>query len=121
MLRGSTDPGAPYYAAFVTSGGITVQDRATQGGGTSTVTTASGPAPAYLWVTDAGNTVTAYGSTDGYLWSPIAGSRVTLNLGSSVLAGLAVTSGNSAALSTVTANRSTRPSSSAGPRKVLPI
>jgi len=104
MLRGSTDPGAPYFAAFVTSGGITVQDRATQGGGTSTVTTASGPAPAYLWVTDAGNTVTAYGSTDGYLWSPIAGSRVTLNLGSSVLAGLAVTSGNSAALSTVTAD-----------------
>src|SRR5216683_2451028 len=104
MLRGSTDPGAPYYAAFVTPGGITVQDRATQGGGTSTVTTASGTAPAYLWVSDAGNTLTAYGSNDGYVWAPIAGSAATVNLGASVLAGLAVTSGSSTALSTATAD-----------------
>jgi hypothetical protein len=105
MLRGSADPGAPYYAAFVTpGGGITVQDRVTQGGATSTVATTSGPAPAYLWVTDAGNTLTAYGSNDGYVWTPIAGSAATVNLGTSVLAGLAVTSGTSAALSTATAD-----------------
>ncbi len=104
MLRGSTDPGAPYYAAFVTPGGITVQDRATQGGAAGTVTTASGTAPAYLWVSDAGNTLTAYGSNDGYVWAPIAGSAATVNLGASVLAGLAVTSGSSTALSTATAD-----------------
>jgi hypothetical protein len=104
MLRASTDPGAPYYAAFVTPGGITVQDRATQGGATSTVTTTSGTVPAYLWVSDAGNTLTAYGSGDGYVWTPIASSAATVNLGASVLAGLAVTSGSAAALSTVTAD-----------------
>jgi hypothetical protein len=105
MLRAATDPGAPYYAAFVApGGGVTVQDRATQGGATSTVTTTSGTAPAYLWVSDAGNTLTAYGSTDGYVWAPIAGSAATINLGTSVLAGLAVTSGSSAALGTATAD-----------------
>ena len=105
MLRAGTDPGAPYYAAFVApGGGITVQDRATQGGAASTVTTTSGAAPAYLWVSDAGNTLTAYGSTDGYAWAPIAGSAATVNLGPGVLAGLAVTSGSTTALSTATAD-----------------
>jgi hypothetical protein len=105
MLRASTDPGSPYYAAFVTPGsGLTITDRATQGGPTTTVASTAGAVPAYLWVTGAGNTVTAYGSTDGYLWSPIAGSRATLNLGSSVLAGLAVTSASAGALSTATAD-----------------
>ena len=105
MLRASSDPGAPYYAAFLApGGGITVQDRATQGGATSTVTTTPGAAPAYLWVSEAGNTLTAYGSTDGYVWAPIAGSAATINLGAGVLAGLAVTSGSTTALSTATAD-----------------
>jgi len=105
MLRASTDPGAPYYAAFVTpGGGITVQDRTAQGGAASTVTATSGTAPAYLWVSDAGNTLTAYGSTDGYVWAPIAGAATTVNLGTSVLAGLAVTSGSGTTLSTATAD-----------------
>ncbi len=106
MLRASTDPGSPYYAAFVTPrGALTVQDRATQGGAVSAVASSSGAIPAYLWVTEAGNTVTAYGSSDGYLWVPIAGSAATLNLGASPLAGLAVTSGNAAALSAATMDR----------------
>jgi hypothetical protein len=105
MLRASTDPGAPYYAAFVTpGGGITVQDRATQGGQASTMVSSSGTLPAYLWVTDVGNTLTAYGSADGYVWAPIAGSAAAVNLGTSVLAGLAVTAGSTTALSTATAD-----------------
>jgi hypothetical protein len=105
MLRASTDPGSPYYAAFVTpGGGLTVQDRATPGGPASTVVSSSGALPAYLWVTDAGNSLTAYGSADGYVWAPIAGSAATVNLGPGVLAGLAVTSGSAAALSIATAD-----------------
>jgi hypothetical protein len=105
MLRASTDPGAPYYAAFVAPrGGITVQERATQGGAASTVTTTSGAAPAYLWVSQAGSTLTAYGSDDGYVWTPVDGSAATISLGPSVLAGLAVTSGSTTALSTATAD-----------------
>lgn len=105
MLRASTAPDAPYYAAFVApGGGITVQDRTTQGGQASTVTTTSGAAPAYLWVSAAGNTLTTYGSADGYVWSPIPGSTADVNLGPGALAGLAVTSGSAAALSTATAD-----------------
>ncbi len=103
MLRGSTDPASPYYAAFVArGGGITVQDRATQGGASTTVTTRSGTPPAYLWVSHSGSTYTAYGSADGYDWVPIPGSTVTLaGLASApLLAGLAVASHDTSALAT---------------------
>jgi hypothetical protein len=103
MLRASTDPGAPYYAALLTPGaGITIQGRSSQGGPASTVTSVPGPGPAYLWVTSSGGTATAYQSADGYDWHPVPGSAATVNLGSSALAGLAVTSGSTAALSTAT-------------------
>jgi hypothetical protein len=104
MLRASTDPGSPYYAALAApGGGITVQERASQGGPTTTVVSQPGALPAYLWIIDAGNTITTYGSSDGYLWAPIAGSAVSLNLGPGPLAGLAVTSANAGALNTATA------------------
>jgi hypothetical protein len=119
MLRASTDPGSPYYAAFVTPGdGITVQDRATEGASTVTVADTTGTVPAYLWVTNTGRTLTAYVSSDGYSWTPIAGSTVSLNLGSALLAGLAVTSDNGAQLSAATMNNvavSTSPPAPAPP------
>ena len=53
MLRGSTDPGAPYYAALTTPGGnITIPDRTVQGGSTATVASVPGSAPGYLWVAE---------------------------------------------------------------------
>lgn len=105
MLRASTDPGSPYYAAFVTPGkGIEVQDRAAQGGTTTTVVNPPGTVPAYLWVAGNGSTFTAYTSSDGYVWSPVLGSSVSLNLGSALLAGLAVTSQDRTQLSAVTAD-----------------
>jgi hypothetical protein len=120
MLRASTDPGSPYYAAFVTPGnGITVQDRFAQGGTTATVVNPSGAVPAYLWVARRGSTYTAYTSNDGYVWNPIAGSTVTLNLGSTLLAGLAVTSENSGLLTTATAD--TELVSMAPPGPVPPV
>ena len=105
MVRASTDPGSPFYAAFVTPGkGIEVQDRAAQGGTTATVVNPPGTVPAYLWVAGNGSTFTAYTSSDGYAWSAVPGSTVSLNLGSALLAGLAVTSQDSTQLNAVTAD-----------------
>jgi outer membrane lipoprotein-sorting protein len=101
MVRAGIDPGAPNYAAFVTpGGGVIVQDRASPGGATVPVATQPGAAPAYLWVANSGNVFTAYTSNDGYSWQAIAGSTVTLNLGAAPLAGLAVTSHDTAQLAT---------------------
>ena len=46
------------------------------------------------------STYTAYTSSDGSTWTAVAGSSVTISMSSTVLAGLAVTSHNSGALST---------------------
>jgi hypothetical protein len=105
MLRASTDPGAPYYAALITpKNGIRVQYRTTQGGGSANAATPAGSVPAYLQVTRSGNTFTASTSTDGSTWTPIPGSTKTLTTlaGGPLLAGMADTSHNVAALSQVT-------------------
>ncbi|MBV9170573.1 MAG: hypothetical protein JOZ81_10855 [Chloroflexi bacterium] len=104
MLRqNSTDPGAAYYAVLVTPGsGINVQYRATAGAGAASAATISGGVPAYVQVARSGTTFTAYTSTDGVTWAPIAGSSVSISMSGAVLAGLAVTSHNTGALSTVT-------------------
>jgi hypothetical protein len=105
MLRMTTDPGSPYYAVLVTPGnGIVVQWRAGQGGSTSQVAT-TGTVPVYLMVgryTAGGKTYyTAYTSPDGSTWTAIPGSTVGLNMTGTLLAGLAVTSHNSAVASDV--------------------
>ncbi len=103
MLRQTTDPGSMYYAVFVTpSNGIVVQVRKAQGGNTQQLAASTGTAPIYLWVSRSGTTYTTYTSSDGVTWTQVAGSTVTLNMSGSVLAGLAVTSHNAGALSTVT-------------------
>jgi len=121
MLRASADPGAPYYAALVSpSGTVTVQDRSSQGGGTTTVATVSGGDPAYVWVTGSGGSFTAYQSADGYDWQPIAGSTVSLSLGASMLAGLAVTSGDPAVVNTATMTGVAVPAGPPGPALPVP-
>jgi hypothetical protein len=103
MLRASTDPGAPNYAVLVSPGaGIKIQVRTVQGGTTTKLANPTGTVPAYVKVTRSGTTLSAYTSADGVTWSLIAGSTVTLNLGSTVLEGLAVTSHSTGTLSTVT-------------------
>src|SRR6266480_4377878 len=103
MLRQSSDPGSAYYAAFVTPGnGIVVQYRTAQGAGAQQSAGFAGTVPAYLMVARSGNTYTAYTSTNGTTWTVVSGSSVTLNTSGSVLAGLAVTSHDASALSTVT-------------------
>jgi hypothetical protein len=87
---------------MVTPGnGVVVQYRAAQGGTTSQVAT-TGTAPTYLMVARAGTTFTAYTSPDGANWLAVPGSNKTLaNLTGALLAGMAVTSHNTGALSAV--------------------
>ena len=103
MLRSTTDPGSPYYAAMVgPAGDIEVVDRATPGGPTATVEDVPAGLPSYLWVTQAGGVVTTYTSPDGTAWTPLAGSAVTMNLGAGLLGGMAVTSGQAGLSATAT-------------------
>ncbi len=116
MLRASSDPGAPYYGAVVSpSGTVTVLDRSSQDGSTTTLASAPGTASPYLWISGSGGSYTAYESADGYDWQPIAGSTVSLSLGTSELAGLAVTSGDPAVVNTATMTGVARPAGPPGP------
>jgi hypothetical protein len=102
MLRQSSDPGSMYYAVFMTpANGIVVQYRNAQGGSTTQSVKITGTVPTYLLAARTGGTYTAYTSSDGVTWTLVAGSSVTLSMSGSALAGMAVTSHNTGALSTV--------------------
>jgi hypothetical protein len=103
MLRASTAAGSPNYALLVSPGeGIKVQVRKTLNGDTQKLANPTGTVPAWLKITRSVNTYTAYTSTNGTTWTLIPGSAITINLGTSMLAGLAVTSHNSGVLGTAT-------------------
>ena len=105
MLRATTDPGSPYFAALVTPGnGIRVQWRTATAGTTGSLTT-GGAAPEYLRVAASREHVHRVHlerrhRVDAGAGDPPAPSRSAEEL----LAGLAVASHNSSALSTVTAD-----------------
>jgi outer membrane protein assembly factor BamB len=105
MMRASTDPGAPYYAVFVTPGnGIAAQWRQTQAGSSGQATT-TGTAPVYLQITRTGTTFSAATSTDGVTWTLVPGSTKSMaGLSGALLRGFAVTSHNTGQLSTVVMN-----------------
>lgn len=101
MLRASTDPGAPYYAVFLTpTHGVHVQYRATQGDNTGSIEPpgmVSGSI--YLRIVRSGDTYTAYASNDGANWQAIDGSTITIPaMGNTLMTGLALTSHNSSYL-----------------------
>jgi outer membrane protein assembly factor BamB len=103
MLRATTDPGSPYYAAYVTKGnGIVVQMRTAQGVNAAQVAAAAGSAPEYLQITRSGTTYSVSTSPDGVTWTALPGSSQSVpNLTGSLLAGVAVTSHDPSTLSTV--------------------
>jgi outer membrane protein assembly factor BamB/regulation of enolase protein 1 (concanavalin A-like superfamily) len=103
MLRLSSDPQAPYYAAFATPGhGVVVQWRTAQAGTTSQVST-TGTVPLYLKVTRTGTTFSAYTSPNGTTWTLVPGSTVGIaGMSGTLLAGMAADSWNPSDLSTTT-------------------
>src|SRR5579885_3883021 len=106
MLRASLAANAASYAVLMTPGhGLIVQYRSAAGAQAVIQTSIPLGTPAYLQIGRVGNTFTAYTSSNEVDWVPIAGSRVSLNLGASVLAGLAVASHNPQALSTAQFDR----------------
>ena len=105
MLRASTAPGAIDYALLVSpANGIVVEGRTTTGGNNNRIgsTVAYSGLPVYLEVQRNGNTFSAYTSTNGTTWTLVPGSTVTVTVTGAMLEGLAVTSHDAAALSTVT-------------------
>ena len=128
MIRAGTDPGAAYYAAYLTPGnGVVVQERTGQGSTAVQNASLAGAAPEYLRVTQSGSTYTAATSSNGSTWTTIPGSSATVSMGSQPIGGLAFTSHNLAALGTggfnaVTVDAAIRPSTvtvSATPASVL--
>ena len=106
MLRATTDPGSPYYAAFVTPGnGVAVQWHGDAGGLEFQVTEA-GTAPVYLevgrYTSGTTTTYSAYTSSNGTTWTLVPGSAQVLSLPQPLLAGLAITSHNQGTGSAVT-------------------
>ncbi|MGZ3639326.1 MAG: hypothetical protein ACXVCX_15975, partial [Ktedonobacterales bacterium] len=107
MLRQGTDVGAAYYATYITpSNGLVVQYRMVSNYQAQTLLNVTGTtAPVYLRAARVGTTFTTYTSTDGIAWTALAGSTITLSgMSGSILAGMAVTSHNGGALSSVTAD-----------------
>ena len=103
MVRSTTAPGSPYYAAMVSPGGdLEVVDRAAAGGPTSTVLDTSGALPTFLWITQSGGVLTTYTSPDGINWTPLPGSAAVLGLGGAPVGGLAVSSGQPGSAATAT-------------------
>ncbi len=102
MIRGSSDPGAPYYAVYVTPGnGIVVQSRDAVGDNSVQEASISGGPPVFLQIVRSGTTFTVQTSPDGVNWTVLPGSAASLpNLSGPVLAGLAVTSHNTSQLGT---------------------
>ena len=94
MLRQSTDPASPYYAALETPGhGLTIQVRNTQGLNTDIVATdATITSPHYLRIARWNNIFTTYVSDDGTTWKVLDGSSVTINIQGTMLGGMAVSS-----------------------------
>ena len=114
MLRQSTDAGAPFYALVVTPGaGLFVLQRPIANANVVTISSLPGTVPAYVSVLRSGSIVTAYTSTDGVGWTPVAGSSEVLGVSGTVLAGMAVTSHNTSALSTATFDNVSLPGSTA--------
>jgi hypothetical protein len=104
MIRGSTNPAAPYFAAYLTAGnGVHIQARTATGASAVDLASLAGSGPIYLEVARSGGSFTAYTSANGSTWTPVPGSTVTISaLTGAALAGMAVCSHNALALSTTT-------------------
>ncbi|MFO1417468.1 MAG: PQQ-dependent sugar dehydrogenase [Methylotetracoccus sp.] len=99
MIRAGLGAGAQHaLMALTPDGGARLLSRAAQGGATSTVQGPSVTTPYWVRVTRSGNVFSGSVSPDGNTWTPVG--SVTIAMGSSVVAGLAVTSRDAQTLNT---------------------
>jgi len=101
MIRGNLDPGSPHAMMVVTpANGAAFQRRRSTGGVTLDTPGPAVAAPYWVRITRSGNTLTGAVSADGVQWVTVGSD--TVNLGSSIFMGLAVTSHDNAVLGTAT-------------------
>jgi hypothetical protein len=103
MLRADNSPGSPEFSALVAPSNLVFMEYRTTAGGTTTrAGTVSGSLPKYLQVSRTGSSFTASWSDNGSTWTPL-GSPINIPaMSGTILQGLAATSHNTSALSTVT-------------------
>jgi len=99
MLRESLDPGARNVLVFVTpTSGTGFQDRPIASGLSGYASSNSASAPYWLKLERLGTNYNGYGSSDGTNWTSLG--SVAIPMGTNIYAGLAVTSHDTALLST---------------------
>lgn len=102
MIRESLDAGSKHAMTVMTPANGASFQRRTATGGTSTSTTTAGlAAPRWVRIVRSGDSFTSFQSADGSSWTQI-GSAITVAMGTTVHAGLAVTSHSDGVLSTAT-------------------
>ena len=88
MLRATTDPGSPYYAAYITKGnGLAVQARTAQGVAAIGVASVAGVPPEYLQISRSGTSFTVSTSSDGVTWTAVPGSTLVRSQSERLAAG----------------------------------
>jgi regulation of enolase protein 1 (concanavalin A-like superfamily) len=101
MIRDSLDPGSAHAFMLVSKGrGLAFQYRPADGAATAHLSGGTGTAPRWVRLTRAGNLLTASVSTDGTTWTTVG--QVSVSLGTTVWAGLAVTSHDTRSLASAT-------------------
>lgn len=100
MIRNGVSSNAPEASVMLTPGnGVAFRYRYTAGGPTYQVNQTAITVPDWIRLSRSGNTFTANYSSDGINWTQL-GAPQTILMGSSVLAGLAVTAHNNSLIST---------------------
>lgn len=101
MIRETLTPGSPYAAVFLSNGICRYQTRAVANGPASRLMQVSFVSnPRWLMLRRRGNEFTAFQSSDGISWNFAGGSRNTFP--ANVYVGVAVSSGSTGTLNTVT-------------------
>lgn len=104
MIRGGAEPDAPHAFMLVSGArGMAFQRRRILGGTTVSTEPVAGNAPRWLWLARRGSRVEAYAAPDGGPWQFIGADAIALE--TPVLAGLAVTSHDPAAVASAVFSR----------------